>query len=1563
LKQTAPISTAWEVERSLGKGGSGEVFLASNPQGLKVALKILTDLRAEQIGMFEREAQFLVKLRHPAIAGVLGYAADSSEIFGANRGPCFWMEFVEGRGVLEASKHASPVEVFAWLRDSLEALGMLHVESIYHGDLSPKNLLVTRDGQIKLIDFGLAGSFSSQVKLKAGTMAYLAPERMEGQNLPASDLFSLGTIFYEALAHRHPRAKCRSLHEMMRASATELLEASPGLRDFSVQARIVDRMIQIDPKKRFSAAQEALDALSGVEAKSPAANPAEYHSATMYGAEEHFKALESALREVQDQSRIFWLHGITGTGRSRFLHEAKLLCSIHGLELVEISPVEFQHKKAFLKELSTGKPRAGFFSSLESLDAESLLPLLSFKRGEHAPAGRIFILEYNDDGLSEASRHLLDRLRGIPGASDIHLKNLGPMQTRALLGNALGSSVSTELAEPLFQQTKGNPRLLLQMVKLLREKNVREKGHFSKEWIQQLQGLQSFEDILAFRVSGLEEREKQVLVGLAAAHFPVAMNLLERAWALAHRGDPIKPDALSTCLDSLIARELLAFDSKRQVYSLALPDLENVLSRLNSKQSKIWHQAWLETLPEEEGYREARLHHGLFLGDEALTANLAQAVVEKLQKQAQRLEALRVAERAQEIVLDPIVRSQILRLRTNLLIELRRFPEAIVWAEAAFKLAAADEPLQVKAVKFYLVKGLAHHNLGQTKEALRSFEQCLREAKGASDPESLRYQVRAYSFLGTYEMREGHREKAKEYFKEGISLAGPTPRQRAELLRNLAVAMAEEKDWDAAKKLLEEAKSLYRQEGHPKGEFATWFQEGNLALSNEDAEHAESAYREAERLALQCQDESFLSRLWNNRAVLARRRGDLKLSLELFLKAQEILRSLGNWDDLSEHLQHYAMAEAAVGHFARAEQILEELKTYIEKVPKAEILAEQLRQYLEGMKEGIWSEAKESPWDVEATLQELERKEETGPRIRALLLGIFQKLPVSLQVSFSERYDYQRWVENKIPRKTEDKGKPKKEKSSMKDFKSLSEINRALLQEDDMERVLEHLMDSAMSLSRAENGFLVLRSEKQEGPIPGFSVVVAKNVSRQVLQTVEFALSLSAIRQAMETGEPVVTDNALNDPRFSHSDSVQTYQLKSILALPINGKKGILGVFYLDHSFEFGLFNEDQLAILQAFSEQAALALQKGQMIEELKKANAHLVDQVEEQSNQLHRMQMELAENRLKFKYEYNEIIGRSPKMLEVLSLVDKITDAMIAVWIFGESGTGKESIARALHYNSPRSQHAFVTENCSALPESLMESELFGHKRGSFTHAVTDKIGMLEYANKGTVFLDEIADLSPNLQGKLLRFLQEGEIRPLGSNKVVKVDVRVVSASNRDLRQLVEQGKFREDLYFRLNGVTVNLPPLRERMEDLPLLVDHFLKKSAQRTGSEPPRLSMEVMRQFMNYPWPGNIRELQNTLETTALFAENGIIGMKALSFKPILLSKKKAMKNILIKSVAKEAMDPEIEKILLTLRDNGYHKVKAAKTLGISRRTLYTKLEKFGVPIEVQDLKTYIDSKFV
>jgi len=1542
-----------KILRPLGEGGMGEVFLAQTPEGQAVALKLLTQVQSEQIELFAKEAQLLIKLRHPAIAGIYGYQADSEIFFGKNRGPCFWMEYVEGQGLLQAARAAAPQKILAWLSEALEALQTLHSQNISHGDLSPSNVLVTAEGKLKLLDFGLAGEFGTGTAVTAGTLPYLAPERLKGHNLPASDLFALGTLFYEALAGKHPRADSRSLQEMIRAPAASLLATTPALeRDFAVQARVIDRMIRIDLKERLGSAQEALDALRNAQSGAAAPRVSEYHSAKMFGAQAAFKKIDSALEGFPNRPVLLGLHGIGGVGKSRFLKEAALRCAVRGLNVEEVSAANFSDS---LRKIATSLhplPGAYFFRDLDQVPRDQLGALLRLKRGG-IPKGIFVILAWNDDRLTEEGRRLLQGTLESVGGEEIPLKNLEAGEVREFVREALGETAAEDLTADLYRQSSGNPRMLLEILRLLRGRGAESQRHFSRAWKEELASLHSFEDILVERLAGLDREDREILLALAAAGEPVQvaqLRLLFQNWK-----------ELLARLASLEERDLLRQSGPEGEASLAQPALEPaLLRRVSAKELREIHSRWRGTLPLDPIFDAQRLRHALALEDAPEIARLALSAVESLVRTGRRETALELAGRSQKFLQDPAELSRLLRAKTNLLTSLDRYAEAIECAEEVFRLAAPDEPFQLKSVKYWIVTGIAHLNLGRSEEAARRFRQCLEAAGNSEELEVQQYRVRAHALLGNYEWEAGHPEAAKQQLETGLSLPAAQGRRRAELCRNLAAVLAKQGNAGRSRELLEEAKGLYRAANYFSGEFATWLEEGNLSLAGNDPDHAGAAYRKAEQLAQDQGDDLFLARVWNNLAVLARRRGNFAEALENFAKAYEVFHAFANFEDLAEHLVQYVAAEYAVGRFPRAETLVTELRSVADRLLDPKPRLEAVDRYGRWLRLGETFAADASAWDLEAVLQNLEHRGDDPERIRQQLRTLHDRLPVALQVSFVDRYDWKRWIENKIAAAPPliPKGRP-----AMQILESLALISRELLLEDDMDRVLKNLMDAAMRLSGAENGFLVLRSEDSEGPIPGFSVVVARNVAKEALESKEFAFSLSAIRQAMESGQPVVTDNALQDPRFSQAKSVQLHELKSILALPVNGRRGILGVFYLDHRFEAALFDEEQLKALRAFADQAALALQKAQMIEDLKKANAHLTGQVEEQSDQLHRMQMELAESRLKLKYEYSEIVGRSPKMVEVLSLVDKITDSRISVWVFGESGTGKESIARALHFNSGRAKQPFVAENCSALPETLMESELFGHKRGAFTHADKDKKGILEYAHRGTIFLDEIADLSLNLQAKLLRFLQEGEIRPLGSNEVVKVDVRVVSASNKDLQEMVEQGKFREDLYFRLNGVTIHLPPLRDRMEDLPLLVDHFLKKLSATEGKEPARLSMEVLRQFMNYPWPGNIRELQNTLETASLFAENGMIGLKALAFKPILLGKKKAMKNLMMKTVAKEAMDPELEKILLSIRDNGYHKGNAAKAMGISRRNLYTKLEKFGVPVELKDLKAYIDDKFV
>jgi transcriptional regulator with PAS, ATPase and Fis domain len=247
-----------------------------------------------------------------------------------------------------------------------------------------------------------------------------------------------------------------------------------------------------------------------------------------------------------------------------------------------------------------------------------------------------------------------------------------------------------------------------------------------------------------------------------------------------------------------------------------------------------------------------------------------------------------------------------------------------------------------------------------------------------------------------------------------------------------------------------------------------------------------------------------------------------------------------------------------------------------------------------------------------------------------------------------------------------------------------------------------------------------------------------------------------------------------------------------------------------------------------------------------------------------------------------YTEIIGESPGILRVFRLMDRIADSMVPVLIQGESGTGKELVAAALHRNSFRRDKPFVAENCAAIPETLLESELFGYKKGAFTGADRSKVGLFKVADGGTLFLDEIGDMSLSMQKKLLRVLQDGEVRPVGSNEVFHVDVRIISASNKNLKEMVRSRLYREDLYYRLNTITVTVPPLRDRAEDIPILVEFFVKRIAGEMGCEPVPVSGEAMEALKRYKWPGNIRELENEVRRCmALLGDEKSIGVNSLS----------------------------------------------------------------------------------
>ncbi|NJN14583.1 MAG: sigma 54-interacting transcriptional regulator, partial [Planctomycetes bacterium] len=514
----------------------------------------------------------------------------------------------------------------------------------------------------------------------------------------------------------------------------------------------------------------------------------------------------------------------------------------------------------------------------------------------------------------------------------------------------------------------------------------------------------------------------------------------------------------------------------------------------------------------------------------------------------------------------------------------------------------------------------------------------------------------------------------------------------------------------------------------------------------------------------------------------------------------------------------------------------------------------------------------------------------------------------------------------------------------------LQRIASALNSEMDLDRILNLIMDHVVEMAQAERGFLVLQKEGAA------SVTVARNFQKEDVMNAEVGFSRSIAEKVAKTGEPVLTVDATSDNRFAAFASIHEIAPRSVLCMPFKEKTGLtVGVVYIDNRIARGVFGKEHLKTLQSFADLAAgaiyraqLAREREQLLSQLNAAVAELKNKYEEQGGKLQEMTraLEMRQDELETKYSYQQIIGESTSMRRVFTLLDKVVESEEPVLVEGENGTGKELIARAIHYNGPRQKGAFVAENVAAIPENLVESELFGYMRGAFTGADRDKPGLFELADGGTLFLDEVGDMPPELQKKLLRVLQEKEVRRVGGKKMTKVNVRIISATNRDLRRLVDEQEFREDLYYRLRVLSISLPPLRDRRTDIAMLATHFFKAFAP-SGHKPKQITPRALAALEGYDWPGNIRELEN--EVKRLIAVAGeVIHEEDLSESvrrgpagPAIGDGSPSE----VRNLDQLVQRVEVEEIRKSLVVADGNKTKAAELLGISRFTLQRKMEKY------------------
>jgi Nif-specific regulatory protein len=478
----------------------------------------------------------------------------------------------------------------------------------------------------------------------------------------------------------------------------------------------------------------------------------------------------------------------------------------------------------------------------------------------------------------------------------------------------------------------------------------------------------------------------------------------------------------------------------------------------------------------------------------------------------------------------------------------------------------------------------------------------------------------------------------------------------------------------------------------------------------------------------------------------------------------------------------------------------------------------------------------------------------------------------------------------------------------------------------ELNELLVRVVDAVIQIADADRGFLMLI--RDEGKL---HFEVARNKDEGTLPPDEFQISWGIAEEAAHRRETVWVPDAVGSSLFQDRKSVRELSLRTVVALPILSAGRVRGVLYIDSHSVTHEFTPDTITLLEGFAALSAVALENARLHETLKDSKSRL--EIENQN----------LRRALKEDFRYGLLVGKSPKMLRVIELLEKVIPTPVSVLIHGETGTGKELIARAIHMNGPRRDKNFIAVNCGALPENLLESELFGYKKGAFTGAAEDRIGLFEAADGGTIFLDEVGEMPATLQVKLLRVLQDSQIRRVGDTISRKVDVRLLTATNRDLKGEVDAGRFRQDLYYRMNVVPIDLPPLRERGDDVLLLAQHFLDQLTKQQGKKLRGLTADSRELLLRHPWPGNVRELENAMARAVALADEDKALEPALFGLGAPVTRRWDGEHSL-----RETLDAvEADTIREALRQCDQNVSRAARALGVSRQHLHNRMNAHGI----------------
>ncbi|MBN1695529.1 sigma 54-interacting transcriptional regulator [candidate division WOR-3 bacterium] len=1430
----------------------------------------------------------------------------------------------------------------------LDSLSVLHSNGIICGDLKPTHIFVDNKNNVKLIDPGYDPDII--------TPAYAAPEALTDSPTFSSDIYSIGIILYEIFTGEKP----------FKGSLSTIIEyklkkglAPPKEKNPSIPEELnllILRMTAKDPNNRFKSIEEVKRELA---LGAPTAEKKPSFMPVFSGRENELKEFDSAIKNLPDP-HIFRIEGERGIGKTALLNQFKIKALTAALSVKEVTQGELY--RLLSEKNLTGEPIVLLLDNITSSEITGTLK-------EHSASIRTnpIIIAIS----------LIDKTSQIEELSDITTTfTLSPLEKKdiefILDKNFPQFENKEELISFLTERTKGNPSLLNRTIEILIEEGaIERKGEkiiFKQKKASSVSLPESIQENIKFQMENIPLEERELLKILSVFPEKIPLDLISL----------FKVKNPHTLINSLASKNILQKDKKGIHFknnwvreflykNLAFKDKENIYDQIK------------EEIPSPETLY--LLQKDLKLKKEYRKSLIK--IAKKRIKEKEYAEAIKFLKEALEIKDDKInkmVLARVLEMSGNI-------NEALLLYN---KLLS-----EYKENSFYLLKiGSLEERIGNKEEAEEFFRKVLKASKGKIKEKaiySLGYLLirkgeteEISNIISDFKKTEGKLPlrlkfiegrvlcmlgkfgKTLEIVEEALS-KDLSPEMKRDFLILGGITKQQNEEHKEAIQYIQESIDIAKDKKDVINE-ATFMTGKGVSLLNLDK------YREAQEEM----EEAFL--LFKKLKI---RNSEYYCLLNLSF----IYLKMGYWDKLKERIEDFKNRYGKInpklkeillssflfmGKWDKVEKIQNELRkenhelkytegvsfSFKEEWQKAE---EVLKKFIKDSK-GDPKEERDITCELSEVLFEQGRKEEAisilkphKEKIKSIqsdfekgklhsswgliasdiksinrAIQLFSKIGLSFYVAQTRLKKAKVLIEeNKIEEAIEELKKCEEIFKELKSGLFLEKTNELfaecakkislrsgyihtydeiskLLSSIDSEKRFDEALSVLTNFFKAERGAIILKEEEKNIIVSSYNIDEA---------TLDDARRISStITQKAAKGEVIIAGDAFQDSRFLEMDSIRRNKIRSILCVPVTSEEEIYGVLYMDSTIKKDIFLPSDKEFLQSIGRILGVLFSKGDLLYRMR-----------EEVKQLKRMTSPPE--------SFYSIIGISEQMQKIYKTIEEIAETDVNVLITGETGTGKELIARTIHKLSKRNNRPFVTVDCSSLTETLLQSELFGHKKGSFTGAIKDKKGMFEEANGGTLFLDEIGDAPASIQAGLLRVTDRGEIRRVGETESKKVDVRIISATNRDIEQAAMLREFREDLLFRLNQINISIPPLRERKIDISLLLKHYLKIFSENKEKAIKGFDENAMRFLRNYPFPGNIRELKNIVEISLIRCKGEYISHKDL---PEEIRKEKKAET---PSWDKIKTKWKKETIIEALQESGGNVSEAAKTLKISRRHLY------------------------